>query len=834
MQSISLNGIWKLRHEPLSCSGEKGFAKVKATRGGWMDARVPGEVHLDLMRAGLMPEPLVSTNAQKCRWPEQKSWWYRTVFHVTSAFLAHERQRLVFDGLDLRAQVYLNGKLAGEAANAFVPAVIDAKPFLQAGRNELVVRLTCGTELSPEPAMPKAGKELYAHRSFPGRRWLRKPQFTYGWDWVDALPNIGIWRGVRLEGHSHVVLHDLRLDTHMHGKSVWVQMAAVVENLHAWSERPCVLELTITPPRGRAIRRRIPIAAPVGRSPVQAWIEIPDAQLWWPVGMGAQPLYQVAARIVHGGRTCDERRFRVGLRTVKIDRAALPKGSRFCIQVNGQDVFCKGGNWIPADAIIARVDRAKYEKLVDEARKANINMLRVWGGGIYEDHAFYDACDRIVVLVWQEFPFACSTYPDRDPHFRAAVRAEAEAAVMDLRHHPSLVLWCGNNENIWGFCEWWTKEPRDIGGSILYNQVLPDVCRALDPARPYWPSSPLGGERPNSELDGDCHWWGPGTMNPDINRRIDPAIFDECRSRFVSEYGVIGPCHQGSVKQYLKPAERRPETRAWKIHTNTFEKETLPAALRRLYCDPEGLGVADYILYGQMFQSVLYSALLESLRFRKQDPRDDCQGGLIWMYNDCWGETGWTIVDYYLRRKASWYGFRRACTPVKAIVRRRGRSLVTRIVNDTRQACEAVAHFGWMHVSGGERRVKSKRIRVPANGMIEIAREPIPPARDLDPKSWIYAAYLEGAGLEQAPSVWTLVPYRQLNWSRADIRVSVSGREIMLVSPAFCHGVHAEDGGREVFSDNYFDLLPGVPVVVRRLDGKRAQGVRFRPAMPGA
>jgi beta-mannosidase len=593
--------------------------------------------------------------------------------------------------------------------------------------------------------------------------------------------------------------------------------------------------ISIQPPSGKTVRRRLGLRAPVGRSLAATEVEIAKPQLWWPNGMGQQPLYRVTAELVAEEKLCDRRELEIGLRTVDIDRAPLRSGgSRFCIRVNGKEIFCKGGNWIPADAILARVNQKKYETLVADAKNANINMLRVWGGGIYESPAFYEACDRAGILVWQDFMFSCALYPDEDEEFCNLVRTEAEAVIRQLRHHPCIAPWCGNNENIWGFAEWWNQGKvagdRDlrIGGSVVYNQILPDACRALDPARPYWPSSPFGGDSPNCETDGDCHWWLPFTMNPDINRRISHEVFDECRGRFVSEYGVIGPCHPDSVKQYLKHEERHVNSRAWKEHTNTFENATIPAAIQRHYADVAELDISKRTLFAQLFQASMYGRTIEALRFRKNDPTDDCQGALIWMYNDCWGETGWTPIDYYLRRKPSYYWIRNACAPTKAIVRRRKNALVTRIVNDTLHAHEVEAHYGWMRVDGSDARMQVEPLTLPANGVREVCREPIPIATKLDPREWIYIAYLTGDGIEMCPSISLLAPYRELVTAEPDIRVTRSPHEVQLVSQVYCHAVHCEDGGRPLLSDNYFDLLPGVPKSVEIVATKLPGPLRFR------
>lgn len=835
MDSLRLDGTWRVCHAPLTWKGLSGYARVKAGGFDWIPARVPGEVHLDLMRAGLMDEPLVSLNAKKCRWPERRSWWYSTSFKVPSSFLDHERQEIVFDGLDYFAQVFLNGNLIGEARNAFIPARFDVRTGLRTGRNELVVRLTSGGELVPREFKPTEA-ERRKRQAFRGIRFLRKPQFTYGWDWVDILPNIGIWRGVRLEGRSGVVLADVTLTPCLLESTVLLDAEVIVENLHPWSDREAEVLVSLEPPVGKRIDVRMTTIAQAGLSSLSRTIEIANPRLWWPNGMGGQPLYHAAIRVLSNRVECDRREMDIGLRTIEIDRASIPAGGRrFCVKVNGRDVFCKGGNWIPADAILARVQPQKYETLIADAKSANLNMLRVWGGGVYEAPEFYDACDKAGILIWQDFMFSCSEYPDREAGFRDAVRTEAEAVVRRLRHHPCIALWSGNNENIWGFAEWWNKDKSGgekglhLGGSRLYNHVLPEVCRTLDPARPYWPSSPYGGASPNDETDGDCHWWFPFTMNPDMNRRISHEVFDECKGRFVSEYGVIGYCHLDSIKQFLKPEERVAGSAAWKEHTNTFENETIPAAIQHHYANFGELDLRERILYGQMFQAAMYGRTIEALRFRKNDPVDDCQGSLIWMYNDCWGETGWTPIDYYLRRKPSYYWIRNACTPVKAIVRRRGKQLITRVVNDTLASVTAQIHFGWLRVDGTESRVKTAPIEVPANGMLEVDRDTIPSERTLSPREWIYAAYLTGGKTVLAPSIWLLAPYRDIQVARSSIRKRVRGNTIALVSDVFCHGVQCDDGGGRIVEDNYFDLLPGVEKTVTISGVVAPERLKFKP-----
>jgi beta-mannosidase len=844
MLTLNLNGEWSVCEQEFSCTGATGLARMRQSNDGWLPAQVPGEVHLDLMRAGRMPDPSVGANMPDCRWPETKSWWYRTSFNLDAAALQHERLQLVFDGLDLYAQVFVNGKLAGESAEAFVPVAFDVRRLAAAGSNELIVRLTAGSELARDEtpsgqgqsarpnsaangAIPNPVREgdPYGHRMWPGRRWLRKPQFTYGWDWVDALPNIGIWRGVRVEGRSCAVLHDLRLDTLLRDGHVLLEMEAVVENLHPWTERACTLDLETQPPDGGApIRKQYAIRAISGRTAIQDVFEVPDAKLWWPNGMGAQPLYGVRAQVLDkDGAVRDERRFDIGLRTIAIDRSPLAEGSRFCVRVNGHAVFCHGVNVGPHDAILAHISDEKNRRLIEEARDANVNMIRINGCSIFESPAFFDACDRAGILVWHDFPLTDVSYPEEDEAFCNAVRDEIETGVRLLRHHPSIALWCGSNECSWLF-EMWNTDPAlplDTGGQKLYYQVFPDLCRRIDPRRPYWPNSPLGGEAPNSELDGNCHWWHPFFMSPDMNRRMRHEVFDECRARFVTEYGVIGPCHLDSINEYLEPGDRQPGNRAWQMHTNRFEEETVPAAIRLHYADPEKLSVPEYVLYGQMFQAIIHGHAMEALRFRKGDQRDDCQGALIWSYSDCWGETGWSILDHYLRRKASYYWFGRACAPVKVIVRQRNGNLVTRLVNDTLQPFSGKVEAGWWRVDGSARDTQTLAVDAPANGMLELNAAPLPNEEGRDPRQWLYAAVLyQQDGTAADHSIWLLRAHRELALATPAIEVRErAGGWLEISSPVYCHAVHVEDHGRALISDNWFDLLPGVPKLVQRVAG---------------
>jgi len=378
-------------------------------------------------------------------------------------------------------------------------------------------------------------------------------------------------------------------------------------------------------------------------------------------------------------------------------------------------------------------------------------------------------------------------------------------------------LWCGCNECLWEMADSLGNHPprpEQLAGIRIWRDTIPDICDVADPCRPYIPGSPVGGAYPNSETAGDCHWWSL-LMGGD-NRRISPGTMDLCRARFVSEYGIIAPCDMASVEQYLKPEDRNRESLPWKIHSNMDEGGWVAKGIRYHYGEPDGLSLPQYILYGQMVQAIMHGAAMDAFRFRKLDPKADCEGALIWSYNDCWGEMGWSVVDHYLRPKAAYYAMKRSCAPVKVIVRARGQQLVTRLVNDTLQSHEAIVSYGWFRLDGSARELKEQSLTVPADGMIEVASTAIPPSAERNPSQWLYAAVMRGNDIEEDQSIWLLAPQRELALAKPALSTKVRANGILEVaSPVYCHAVHLDDGGSQTLADNYFDLLPGIPRQIR-------------------
>ncbi|HTQ09611.1 MAG TPA: hypothetical protein VMI31_06025, partial [Fimbriimonadaceae bacterium] len=604
MHRETLDGTWQVARLPLEADGQAGLDEFRKGGAKTISAQVPGEIHLDLMRAGEMADPSIDANSRKDRWPERFSWWYHRTFWTSKDFVKQELQELVFDGLIYNAEVFLNGKLIGTSRNALVAQRFNVTGLVKPDENDLVVRLTSGYELINEVDQDFTGQGLYKNReNFPARQKLRAPPYQSGWDWNDTLPNIGIWRSVSLVGRSWAAIDQVRMDTVIDHGRVFLKGDVSIRNLRPWLRTECILGLKLQQPEGDPIVLDKELMLGIGLNHIPCEIAIPKPKLWWPSGMGDQPLYKLVATLNCGSTVTDEQSQTIGLRTIRLDQSPLePAGSNFRFIVNGKEMFAKGGNWAPGDPIPCRMTKARYEHFIQAAKEAHFNLLRVNGVGYYEDDGFYEACDKAGILLWQEFAYSCSTYDDASPEFMDGARKEAEEFVKRIAHHPSLALWCGCNECIWMYAGNADPAPTDVLGLKIYYDLLPSICHALDPNRPYIPGSPCGGpDEINSQTAGDVHWWYQVFMSGDPARKMNPALLDECRGRFVSEYGIIGPPPLASMKEYLSPDELNPDSVAWKIHTNSYEGDHsgfTESAARHHFFGEGPMSVEDFVLYG--------------------------------------------------------------------------------------------------------------------------------------------------------------------------------------------------------------------------------------------
>ena len=823
VNDVSLAGTWELHDEPITCPPQA-HRRIARRKRGWLPTPVPGDVREGLIAAGRMTEPLEGLNSFAGHWVEDRSWWLRRRFATTGAMRKARAVELVLDGLDAHASVFLNGRHLGDHPSAFRPFVARVEGCLVDGENVLLVRLTHGVE-DVEAAdvealggiVPTEDSRGRPERGEPRRVFVRKPQYTWGWDWSPRAATVAIAGEPKLRLLGEAALRDVRIvPVRLNARDVELRVTARAEWVDFRTTGRGAVELAVRDPDGKLVATdRIETILQSGDNYVALVGRLARARLWWPKGTGPQDRYTVEVRLTTQSGRRDERAIRYGIRFVELEAT-----DSFRFRVNGTVVFCKGANWIPPDALYARVTDAKLDELVAEAARANFNMLRIWGGGMYNAEAFYEACDREGVLVWHDFMLACAPYPDHLEAFRDEVAKEADYQTRRLRNHACMAVWSGSNEC--HFCLGIGTDRETDKVARLLGEVLPKAVRQNCPEIPYWYSSPAGGTHANDESVGDCHYWHL-MMNPDMAKRIAAERWDECPALFVSEFGYPGPCGRETTLQYLAGAafDRTDET--WQHHNNTFEKDTVDAGIARHYADPAAMAPDEYLLYGGLTQGLMLSCALEALR-----TRESCHGGLFWMYNDCWGEVGWTVIDYYLRRKISWYFVRRAFAPRRLILREAAGRVTVTLANDTRETVKGELECGCVSLDGRTWKTRRKRFAAgPAcrTKLATFARGKADPARHV----WfarvtgdgaILPATLraaEPAELATEPSLAVTVAPAGKGLYEVAVRTDVYARAVELLIPAGAVG-----------DENYFELLPGETrtVLVRSARKPTARSVR--------
>ncbi|MEK6793411.1 MAG: glycoside hydrolase family 2 protein [Spirochaetota bacterium] len=808
MSTISLNGMWEITDEPIDLDITNADAVL--AKSDWISSPVPGDIHQGLISAGKITEPLTGVQSRECAWTEERSWWYKRTFDAPNGYADADAVELSMNGLDSNAVIFLNGVIIGRHVNAFRPFVCDVKPVLKPAGNVLLVRLSAGVENITEDDMIgmaiRAGTEAGNGRPERGdarRPFVRKPQYSFGWDWSPRLATTAIAGDVTLQVLKSAALRDIHVRSQRHGDDISVIVDVAVEGMHFYRTLDAELSLFIRGEKSDVKAEKISMKRAVlvhsGNTVITFDVPLKRPKLWWPNGMGEQHLYTVEAALLIGGKKHERMEKCFGVRSIK-----LLDVNTFAFEVNGVKMFCKGANWIPADAIYARVSDERYHTLVREAAEANFTMLRIWGGGLYEREAFYDECDRAGILVWHDFMFACAPYPDHLEWFRREVELEAKYQIERLRHHPCMAVWSGNNENNWGFCDWW--KDRTQSGAYIYNHILPDAVRAYSPDIPYWNGSPYGGaDSPNSPSIGDRHHWGDCMMNKDMMKRITPEEYDACTSPFVSEYGYIGACSKRSTEDYLDTNDIDITGDVWKHHTNTFEKDTVLAGIQKHYRDTDGMPLVDYFLYSGLCQGLMYSYSLEAMRFR-----GNCHGALFWMYEDCWGELGWTIIDYYLRRKISYYFVKRALAHRRLILREEKRVITVVMANDTLEPVKGYIEFGYTTLDGKSISARSKIFIAKASSRTVIAS--FKRGKE-DPKDGVWFARIRGKS-EILPATLRAADIREMKLTKPELSVKTVKTAkgiyaVTVTSDVFAHAVHLELPDSAVPDDDYFDLLPG-------------------------
>ena len=632
-EQVNLGGAWRMR---------------EADSQTWHSAHVPGSVYADLMADGTMPDPFWRENELDAFERMKKDYVYQRTFTVSEAQLAHAHVELVCEGLDTLAHVSLNGREIAFADNMHITWVWDVKEQLHAGENTLEIRFDSPILYCAKKADEAPGWE--SSDATPGFRHLRKAHCMFGWDWGPRLPDAGIWRPIFLRTWDTARLENaLMLQAH-HDGVVDVTIRPEIAGESAWSAE-------ITAPDGEVLTLPETTAA-------EQVITIEHPQLWWPNGLGKQPLYRVTVRLATG----DTRTWRIGLRTMTVSREKDEWGEEFCHVVNGMKVFAMGADYIPEDNILARVTPERTRRLLEDCKAANFNAIRVWGGGYYPDDAFYDICDELGLLVWQDLMYACAFY-DLTPDFERSIRVETQQNIARLRHHASLALICGNNEmemfmagansalinhRTWEFVPTY---PHHITDYVkMFEYILPAIVKETAPQTYWWPASPSSGgnfDAPNDENRGDNHYW-------DVWHGEKP--FTEYRKfffRYASEFGFQSfPCLK-SVEQFTLPDDRNIFSRVMERHQrNQAANGKILSYLSQTFRYPNSF---DDLLYASQLMQA------EAIRYGVEHWRRNrgrCMGAIIWQLNDIWPVASWASIDYYGRWKALHYAAKRFFAPV--------------------------------------------------------------------------------------------------------------------------------------------------------------------------
>lgn len=763
-------------------------------------ATVPGVVHLDLMATGSIPDPYLDDNESALAWIGLVDWTYETTFTTDAAALAaFERHDLVFDGLDTVATVELNGVVIAETANQHRTYRVDVGSGLVAGENSLRVSFRSPVKYANEQSVALGVRQ----RPYPlPYDAIRKSACSFGWDWGIKTATSGIWKPVRLESWSTARIASVRPIARLSGDGGVVD--AVVQ-LERTTDAPVTVNVEVA-----GAFASVEFAA--GETEQTVTASVPSVDLWWPVGYGDQPLYDVAVTLHSESGILDTATRRVGFRTIEWNTTPDSEGTPFELSVNGTAVFVKGVNWIPDDAFPVRVDRERYERRLRQAVDANLNLIRVWGGGIYESDDFFDVCDELGLLSWQDFLFACAAYAEEEP-LRSEIEAEARDNVIRIGHHASLALLTGNNENLWGYEDWGWKLRLDgkTWGAYYYYELFPNVVGELAPTVTYAPGSPFspGGEHPNAEDHGTMHIW-------DLWNQKDWPHYRDYSPRFVAEFGWQGPPTWSTLTRSISDNPLTPESPGMIVHQKAMEGNVkLTNGLIPHYRLPEDMPTWQWAM--QLNQANAITAALD--HFRALAPRNS--GAVVWQLNDCWPVTSWAAIDGDEHPKPLFYAIRNAFAPRVITVQPRAEGLVASVVNDTAEAWSGTLALSRRSYTGDVLATETVEITVSPRGVATV------PVSEAISTPGLAASEIVVVSLDDTRGLWFFGEPRDSALQAPALDISTAAAEggtlVTIAAQNLVRDISLlvdKITPDALASEGLFTLLPGeeVTVLVRGLD----------------
>lgn len=783
----------------------------------WSDAKVPGTIHQDLLNHNRIPNPFYGMNEEAVQWVENEDWMYRTSFVVTEEQLNRDAAVLELDGLDTYADVFLNGALILRSDNMFVGHKVPVKSVLRKGENRLLIRFRSAVK-EAFPQWETNGFDYPADNDHSSKRvsiYTRKAPYSYGWDWGIRLATCGIWRPVRLVFSDVARIEDY----YVHQASVSASKADVDNRLEITNvtSQPVSALLKVayhyTANDTKEVQKQIELRP--GENTVSLPVMIDNPHLWMPNGWGEPSLYKFTASVSVDGVEVASQERQVGLRSIRVVMEDDEHGKSFYFEVNGHPMFAKGANFIPDDALLPNVTPERYKRILEDVKAANMNMLRVWGGGIYEDDKFYDEADRNGILIWQDFLFACTTYP-HDPLFLKRVEAEAEYNIKRLRGHASLAMWCGNNEiyegvRYWGWKNKYTAEAfaeMNRGYDVLFRQLLPDMVKRFDSDRFYMHGSPYEANwgRPESWKIADSHNWGTWYGRKPFES------FDSEIPRFMSEYGFQAFPEMKTIRTFAEEKDFELESPVMNAH----QKATIGNALIK-----QTMGL--YYKVPAKFEDLVYVGLVlqgHGMRHGIEAHRRNrpyCMGSLFWQLNDSWPVVSWSSIDYYGNWKAMQYQSQRAFAPVLINAIKEGDDLCVYLISDELQDRDDVRlTVELMDFDGKSHGKWTQNGKLTANTSMLFLKKRVDEFLSKQDAATSFLRFTLKAknGAALADEVFYFAYPKDQKLPEARIETSVKKRgeaiEMTLKTDKLARDIFIEIPVQGVrFSDNFFDLLPG-------------------------
>ncbi len=807
---------------------------------GWLPATVPGDVHLDLLANKKIADPFYRDNEAKLQWIEKESWEYRLNLAVTPAMLSQSNVDLVFDGLDAACDVYLNGAKVLTADNMFRVWRVPAKANLHAGKNLLLVVFP-----SPDTAAAKASAAdpWQPKTKTAVKTYVRKAAYEYGWDWGPTFVTSGIWRPAKLEAWDKVRIADFSIHQRDVSKDVAHIDAQVEVEASAAGSATVNVEYMAD---GKPVTLSTKTSLHAGRNVIDLPTEITQPRLWYPAGYGKQSMYEFKAQVSTGTVAAEERKVKVGLRSVVLDRHLDQWGRSFQLVVNGIPVFAKGADVIPFDSFPNRVTTADYRRILESARDANMNTIRHWGGGYYETDEFFSICDELGIMVWQDFQFGNDWQPGLYS-WKQNVEAEAEDQVRRLRNHPSVALWSGNNETevalLWGDRAKLAPEVKfQMWQDYLtvFSGIFNRVVARLNPETPYWPSSPSADYETSWPTDavinyekigagfetGDMHDWSVW------HGRVPFSDYEKHHWRFVSEYGFQSFPEMKTVEAFTTPEDRASIfTPVMLAHQKNDEGNSIiHDYLLKDYAEPKDF--ASFLYVSQVLQAE--GVKIGAEHFRRSRP--ETMGSIFWQLNDCWPVASWASIDYYGRWKALQYYARRFYAPILASPHVEGGSVKVYIVSDKVEAAKASLNVKLMDFDGKVLLEETHAVDVAplaSKVYLDWPLKKLADAGAADTSRFFVLAELSEGKQVLSRNITYVAPVKEIHLKPAALKVEITeangAYKIRVSSAVLARSVYLAFGELDVsVSDNYFDLMPGETVEITAkskatLDAVKAQ-----------